>query len=263
MRTIDLNCDLGEGFGAWKMGDDETMLGIVTSANIACGFHAGDPSVMYDTVRSASAKGVGIGAHPGFLDLYGFGRRTILGESPSDIERQVAYQIGALMGVAANAGAKVTHVKTHGTLGNIAAENDDLANAVARAIRSVDRELHFMVMPNMATERAAQAHGLGMMREIYCDRAYADSGNLVSRSVPGAVIEDAAAAAESVLAMLDDGAIRCLSGKRIPAEIDSVCVHGDTPGATNMARVLRDLLEANGYRVGGFVAARKGETRSS
>jgi len=263
VRIIDLNCDLGEGFGAWKMGDDEAMLAIVTSANIACGFHAGDPKVMYDTVRKAQANGVGIGAHPGFLDLYGFGRRTILGESPSDIERQVAYQIGALMGIAANAGARVTHVKTHGTLGNIAAENDDLAEAVARAIRSVDRDLFFMVMPAMATERAAGKHGLGAIREIYCDRAYADTGNLVSRSIPGAVIEDADVAAANVLAMLEDGAIHCLSGKRIPAEIDSVCVHGDTPGATTMARVLRNLLEANGYRVTGFVAGRKREDETT
>ncbi len=252
LRSIDINCDLGESFGRWELGDDAVMLDLVTSANIACGFHAGDPLVMFDTVVKAKARGVGIGAHPSFYDLYGFGRRPILGESPAAIERQVAYQIGALMGVAANAGASVTHVKTHGALGNMAAENLDLANAVARAIRSIDRNLVFVVMPSMATEAAGEQAGLRVVREIYCDRAYADSGNLVSRSTPGAVIKDAAAATRNVLAMLEDGAIHCLSGRKIPARIESVCVHGDTPDAVTMARSLRKGLEDAGLLVKGF-----------
>jgi UPF0271 protein len=263
LRTIDINCDLGESFGRWELGDDAAMLDVVTSANIACGFHAGDPLVMFDTVAKAKARGVGIGAHPSFYDLYGFGRRPILGESPAEIERQVAYQIGALMGVAANAGAKVTHVKTHGSLGNMAAEDIDLANAVARAIRSVDRDLAFMVMPAMATETAAERSGLRMVREIYCDRAYADSGNLVSRSVAGAVIKDAAAATRNVLAMVADGAIHCLSGKRIPARIDSVCVHGDTPDAVRMAHSLRKGLEDAGLLVKGFADIAAEDSRTA
>jgi UPF0271 protein len=257
MPSIDLNCDLGESFGRWTLGDDDAMLDVVTSANIACGFHAGDPSVMHDTVVAAAARGVGIGAHPGFLDLYGFGRRIVLGESPATIERQAAYQIGALMGIAANAGAKVGHVKIHGALANLAAEDEDLALAVGRAIRSIDRDLAYMVMPNMATERAAERLGLRMVREIYCDRAYAETGNVLSRSLPGAVISDAATATAAVLAMLDAGAVIAASGKRIPARIDSVCVHGDTPGAAEMARVLRSALEAAGCRVEGFAAVRQ------
>ncbi|HSI40937.1 MAG TPA: 5-oxoprolinase subunit PxpA [Xanthobacteraceae bacterium] len=254
MPSIDLNCDLGESFGRWTLGDDAAMLAVVTSANIACGFHAGDPSIMHATVQAAMARGVGIGAHPGYLDLYGFGRRNILGDTPRDIERQTAYQVGALMGVAANAGGRVTHVKTHGALGNRAAEEPELAEAVARAIRSVDRELAFVVMPGMATERAGEAQGLRVVREIYADRAYADSGNLAPRSQPGAVIEDSAAAAQRVVAMLETGAIVCASGKRIPAAIESVCVHGDTTGAAIMARELRAALQAAGYTVAGFAA---------
>lgn len=255
MATIDINCDLGEGFGPWQMGDDARMLEIVTSANIACGFHAGDPVIMHKTVLAARKNGVGIGAHPGFLDLYGFGRRAIHGDSAADIERQLAYQIGALMGVAANAGARVTHVKTHGALGNIAAEDADLAAAVARAVRSVDRNLYLVVMPGMETEKAGERQGLKMIREIYGDRTYADSGNLVPRRLEGSVIHDAAAAAQHVMAMVSDGAIRCLSGKVIPAAIDSVCVHGDTPGAVAMALALRAALEKAGHVVRGFAAA--------
>ncbi len=251
MRPIDLNCDMGEGFGAYMMGDDAAMLRIVTSANIACGFHAGDPLVMHRTLTEAAANGVGIGAHPGFFDLYGFGRRAIRGERPSDIEKQIVYQIGALMALAAAEGRTVAHVKTHGALGNMAAEEPELARAVARAIRAasrlVGRDLIFVVMPGMETERAGAAEGLPMIREIYADRAYADNGNLVSRSLPGAVLHEPEAVVAHAIGMLEEGAIRCLSGRRIPARIDSICVHGDTPGAVALARALRAALEARGF----------------
>ena len=190
MPLIDINCDMGEGFGAYTIGDDVAMLEIVSSANIACGFHAGDPNVMDATLRRAATLGVGAGAHPGFLDLYGFGRRQIRGDSPAEIERQIVYQIGALQALATAAGTRLSHVKAHGALGNMTAEEPDLAGALAGAIRSVDRDLIMVVMPGMATEAAAEKHGLPMCREIYCDRAYADNGNLLSRKLPGAVFHD-------------------------------------------------------------------------
>jgi UPF0271 protein len=249
VTRIDLNSDLGESFGVYSLGDDDAMLTIVSSANVACGFHAGDPLVMADTVDKAARNGVGIGAHPSFLDLWGFGRRPILGERPSDVEKHVIYQIGALQAIAAAAGQRLQHVKTHGSLGNMAAEDEDLAMAVARAIRAVDKDLVFMVMPGLATEKAGEALGLRLAREVYADRAYAANGNLVSRKLPGAVLHDAGAAAERVLRMIEDQAIVTVEGTRIPVRIDSVCVHGDTPGSVAMARALRDRLEAAGIGI--------------
>ena len=246
MALIDMNCDMGEGYGVYTLGDDAEMLRTVTSANIACGFHAGDPLVMHRTLAEAKANGVQAGAHPGFLDLWGFGRRPIQGERPADIEKIVLYQIGALMALASDAGWPVRHVKTHGALGNIAAEDRDLAEAVARAIHTVDRNLIFVVMPGQETERAGEKFGLPLVREIYADRAYADNGNLVSRRLAGAVIHDAEIAAERVVRMIEDRAITCLSGARLPTRIDSVCVHGDTPGAVAMAQRLRERLAASG-----------------
>jgi 5-oxoprolinase (ATP-hydrolysing) subunit A len=243
---VDLNCDMGEGFGVYRLGDDAEMLTIATSANIACGFHAGDPLVMHETLQRAAANGVQAGAHPGFLDLWGFGRRPIHGERPADVEKAVLYQVGALLALAQDAGCPVRHVKTHGALGNIANEDADLALAVARAIRTLDRDLIFVVMPGLETERAGERLGLPLVREVYADRAYADNGNLVSRKLPGAVLHAPDAVAERVVRMLGDGAISCMSGGRIPTRIDSVCVHGDTPGAVAMAARLRDALAAQG-----------------
>jgi UPF0271 protein len=243
---VDLNCDMGEGFGVYRLGDDAEMLTIATSANIACGFHAGDPLVMHETLRLAAANGVQAGAHPGFLDLWGFGRRPIHGERPADVEKAVLYQVGALLALAQDAGCPVRHVKTHGALGNIANEDADLALAVARAIRTLDRDLIFVVMPGLETERAGERLGLPLVREVYADRAYADNGNLVSRKLPGAVLHAPDAVAERVVRMLGDGAITCASGARLPTRIDSVCVHGDTPGAVAMAARLRDALAAQG-----------------
>ncbi|MDG4889802.1 5-oxoprolinase subunit PxpA [Mesorhizobium sp. WSM4887] len=249
MRTIDINCDMGEGFGVYKLGDDEAMMSIVTSANIACGFHAGDPLVMHRTLAAAAANGVNAGAHPSFLDLWGFGRRRILDESPEDIAKQITYQIGALGALAASQGIKLAHVKTHGSLGNMAAEDPALAAAITRAIAALDSNLSFIVMPAMATEKAAINAGVKPIREIYADRAYADTGNLLSRKLAGAVIHDPDLAADRVLRMIEAEAVICESGKRIPGRIDSVCVHGDSPDAVSMAGRLRERLEQAGYTV--------------
>jgi UPF0271 protein len=249
MAQIDINCDMGEGFGVYALGDDAEMLKVVTSANIACGFHAGDPLVMHRTLKSAKDNGVGVGAHPGFLDLWGFGRRPIHGERPSDIEKIILYQVGALMGLATDVGLRVRHVKTHGALGNLAAEDKDLAGAVARAVRTIDRNLMLVTMPGQEVEKAGEKYGLPLIREIYADRAYEDNGNLVSRRLEGAVIHDADVAAESVIRMIGEGAIISRSGKKLPTRIDSVCVHGDTPGAVGMAKRLRGRLEAGGIKL--------------
>jgi 5-oxoprolinase (ATP-hydrolysing) subunit A len=252
---IDLNSDMGEGFGPWEMGDDEAMLDIVTSANIACGWHAGDPIIMHDTSALAKDRGVTIGAHPGFNDLWGFGRRVIVGHTMSELEKQVAYQIGALQACAALAGHRVTYVKPHGALGNMSNDNDDVAMAIGRAIKGVDRDLVYMVMPGQATERAAQALGLAIAREVFADRTYDDRGNLTSRKVEGAVIHDAAYAAERVVRMVQDRRITTVSGKTIPVEIDTICVHGDNPAAVAMARAVRTALEGAGVTIAPFTVA--------
>jgi 5-oxoprolinase (ATP-hydrolysing) subunit A len=249
MAVIDINCDMGEGFGVYALGDDAGMLKIVTSANIACGFHAGDPLVMHRTLKGAKENGVGAGAHPGFLDLWGFGRRPIHGERPADIEKIILYQVGALMGLATDVGTRVRHVKTHGALGNLAAEDRDLAEAVARAVKTLDRNLMLVVMPGQETEKAGEKFGLPLVREIYADRAYNDDGNLVSRRLDGAVIHDAEIAAGRVIRMIGDRAIISQSGKKLPTRIDSVCVHGDTAGAVAMARRLRERLEGGGIKL--------------
>ena len=184
---IDLNCDMGESFGPWPMGDDDAMLDIVTSANVACGFHAGDPQIMFRTAETAKRKGVAIGAHPGFNDLSGFGRRPIGGMSAGEVERMVAYQIGALQAVAALAGHRVTYVKAHGSLNNMANLDEDLALAIARAVRGVDRDLVNLCMPGLLMERASEKIGVPVAREFFADRTYDDDGQLTSRAKPGAV----------------------------------------------------------------------------
>jgi UPF0271 protein len=253
MTPIDLNADLGEGFGPWRLGDDAAMLDIVSTANLACGFHAGDPEIMRATVRAAKARGVAVGAHPGFADRAGFGRRR-LPVGAAEMENMVAYQIGALSAIGAVEGYPVTHVKTHGALGNMCAEDLELALAVARAIRAVDATLTFIVMPGQATERAAERLGLRAVREIYADRTYQDDFNLTSRSEPGAVLHDADAAIRHVTRMLDEGALISTSGKRLRARIDSVCIHGDAPEAVSMARAVRQRLEAMGHTISPFAA---------
>jgi 5-oxoprolinase (ATP-hydrolysing) subunit A len=251
MRSIDLNCDCGEGFGAYRIGDDNAMLDIVTSANVACGFHAGDPEIMAKTFKAAKAKGVAIGAHPGFPDLWGFGRRR-LPFTAGEIERLIAYQIGAANALATYAGAKLGYVKVHGALSNIAAEDETIALAIARAMKAVEPRLSFLAPAGTKLEKAAHAHGLAVAREIYADRAYTDAGLLVERSCPGAVLHEAGDIAERVLAMVLEGAIITISGQRLAAGIDSVCVHGDSPNAVAMAKAVRARLEKAGIALAPF-----------
>ncbi len=252
---VDLNCDMGEGYGPWRMGDDEAMLDIVSSANVACGFHAGDPSIMFRTAEIAKRKGVAVGAHPGFNDLHGFGRRMIHGDSPAEIERMVAYQIGAMQAVAALAGHKVTYVKAHGALNNMANEDESLALAIARAVKGVDPSLVNVCMPGLQMEKASEKIGLRVAREFFADRTYDDDGTLTSRKKPGSVLHDADAAAERVLRTLQDKSVITTSGKRIPVEIDTICVHGDEPSAVVMARTIRAKLEENGIAIAPFSGA--------
>jgi 5-oxoprolinase (ATP-hydrolysing) subunit A len=263
MAAIDLNCDMGEGFGVYRLGDDAAMLDIVTTASIACGFHAGDPLIMYETVRLAKERGVAVGAHPGFLDLWGFGRRTIKGERPEDVAKLVAYQIGALQAIAEAVGHKVTHVKIHGALHNMAAADVELALTIGRMIAAVDRSLIWLVQAGTAQERAAETLGLPLASEVFADRAYADDGTLVSRNQPGAVIHDPAQAARRVLEMVEDRAVRSLSGRRIPVRIDTVCVHGDTPAAVAMAAEIRRTLESAGVPVRPFANAEQRSVSSA
>lgn len=252
MTTVDLNSDLGESFGAWPMGDDKAMLDIATSANIACGFHAGDPDIMRRTVALAKARGVSIGAHPAYHDLHGFGRRAIPGLSAAEVENLVAYQIGALQAVAALADHRVTHVKAHGALSNVGAVDDMTARAIAAAIKAVDRDLVFVVLPNSALARAGDAAGLRMANEVFADRAYDDDAALVSRSKPGAVLHDPVAIAARVVRMVTDRAIVSVSGKIIKVDIDTVCIHGDTSDAVGIARKVRSALEAQGIALAPF-----------
>jgi UPF0271 protein len=249
---VDINCDMGEGFGPWKMGDDEAMLSVVTSANIACGWHAGDPNIMVRTAEIAKKNGVSIGAHPGFGDLWGFGRRQIRGDTMADLERMIAYQIGAMQACAALAGHKVTHVKAHGALGNMTNDEEEFALALGRAIKGVDPSLVMVVMPTLPTERVAERLGLPIAREVFADRTYDDSGNLTSRKKQGSVLHDAAFASERMLRWIQEKAIETVKGKRIPVEIDTICVHGDEPTAVAMARTVRAKLEGAGIEIAPF-----------
>lgn len=251
MKRIDLNCDLGESFGAYRIGADEQMLALVTTANVACGWHGGDPEVMAKTFAKAKELGVAVGAHPGYADLWGFGRR-VLPHSAGEIERLVAYQIGAAQAMAAYAGHRITHVKAHGALGNLAADNAEVATAVVRAVKAVDSSLIALVIAGTEGNKAAERHGLALAREIFADRAYTDRGTLVPRNEPGALLHDAGVAAKRILLMLEEGAVIAVSGKRIPVGIDTVCVHGDTPEAVAMARELRRVLEHAGWTIQAF-----------
>lgn len=248
---VDLNSDMGEGFGPWTMGDDAALLGTVSSANIACGFHAGDPDVMARCMRAAAQNGVGIGAHPGFADLKGFGRRR-MSLGAEELQNLIAYQLGAARGVAARVGAKVRHFKLHGALSNMASEDPELARLCYEAALSVDPDIILMVLCETAQQSVAERLGARWAGEIFADRAYEDDATLVDRSKAGAVLHDAEAAAERILGMLKEGAIIAESGKRIAAKIDTICLHGDTAEAVGMARALRAKLEGAGVSIGAF-----------
>lgn len=254
---IDLNCDLGEADDPLAMDFDHEMLKIVTSANVACGGHAGNDKTMFEAARMAAQHGVAIGAHPSFEDREGFGRRAMPIRDKRDIEKLVADQIGALQVASAPAGHVVTHVKPHGALSNMACTDYDLASAIARAIRSVDRELVFVVLPHSEMERAAQNASLAFVREIYSDRAYDDNCMLVSRSLPNAVLHDAAIISQRMLRALEDRQIVSITGKRIALQADTICVHGDTPGSVSIAAALKQSLRTHGIELASFAPPRK------
>jgi 5-oxoprolinase (ATP-hydrolysing) subunit A len=251
MPSVDLNSDLGEGFGSYRCGDDDAMLSIVTSANVACGFHAGDPEVMARTFAVARERGVAVGAHPGFPDLWGFGRRR-LPFSNGEIERLVAYQTGAATALAAYAGHRITYVKTHGALGNIACEERGVADAVARAVRAVDPGLALLATALTELVAAGEAAGLEVHQEIYSDRGYTETGQLIPRSQPGAMIEGADEAAARVIEMVEAGAVITASGKHLPTQIRSICVHGDSHQAVATASRVRERLEQAGIALMSF-----------
>jgi len=248
MTMINLNADMGESFGRFKVGNDEALMKVIKSASIACGFHAGDPTVMANAVRLAHENGVSIGAHPGFNDLWGFGRRQIR-MNPKDLEYMVAYQIGALQGIANGIGAKVTHVKPHGALNNMAHEDLDYAMAIARAIKSVDRDIIFVANVCSEMVKAGSKEGLRVAQEAYVDRTYEDDGNMTSRRFPDAVIHDAAQAVKQVISFIEEGAVISKSGKRIPTRIDTFCTHGDEATGVGLVSSVRAELEKNGIRV--------------
>jgi UPF0271 protein len=248
MRTIDLNADLGESYGAWRMGSDAELLPLVTSANIACGYHAGDPGSMRRTVALALKHGVAIGAHPSLPDLQGFGRREMK-ISPDEAYELVLYQVGALAGFARAAGTAINHVKPHGALYNMAARDPALADAIARAVRDFDAKLILVGLAGSALIDAGSAQGLRVASEVFADRRYEDDGTLTPRRERDALIHDADEARAQVLAMVRDGRVRSRSGKHIAVVADTVCLHGDSPGAVQFARALRIALAESGIAV--------------
>lgn len=258
MPDVDLNCDMGESFGSWAMGDDAAILEHVTSANIACGFHAGDPGMMRRTVELALERGVAIGAHPGFADLQGFGRRSIE-LSPEEVHDLVVYQVGALAGFAAARGTALQHVKPHGALYNMAAKRRPLADAIARAVHAVDPGLVLFGLAGSALVAAARDAGLTAAEEVFADRRYMRDASLVPRGDAGAVIESPRDAVSQAVRMVREGRVVALDGTEVRVRADTICIHGDTPGAANHARELRDALRAAGIA---DAAPGRGDARS-
>ena len=249
--TVDLNADMGESFGPWVMGNDLALLDVVSSANIACGFHAGDADVMAKTMAAAHLRGVGIGAHPGFDDLQGFGRQRMQ-LSGASLGNLVQYQLGAALAMAQAQGSNVRHLKLHGAMANMVAEDKAMALTCYRAALAVAPDIIIMVLAGTAQQAAATELGCKMACEIFADRAYNDDATLVDRSLPGAVIHDAALAAKRMVAMVQAGAIITESGKHIPTRIDTICLHGDTPEAVDIAIATRTALEAAGVTISQF-----------
>ena len=252
MSVIDLNSDLGESLGAWSMGDDAAMLDIVSSANVACGFHAGDPAGILATLKAAHARGVSVGAHVAYPDLIGFGRRA-MDVASSDLVADVIYQIGALQGLAQAAGTSIGYVKPHGALYNTIAHDSAQARDVIAAIRAVDANLALVALAGSPLVRWAQDAGLRVVAEAFADRAYTPQGTLVSRREPGAVLHDSALVASRMLRLVRDGVVEAVDGSLASVQAQSICVHGDSPGAVAMARAVRAALEADGIAVRPFV----------
>ncbi|WP_077101153.1 LamB/YcsF family protein [Mycobacterium terramassiliense] len=251
MPGIDLNADLGEGFGVWRLGDDAAMLGIVTSANVACGFHAGDPMGLLRVCRSAAERGVRIGAQVSYRDLAGFGRRYI-DVAHDDLVADVVYQIGALQAIATASGSTVCYVKPHGALYNTIVTDPDQGAAVAEAVRMVDPALPVLGMAGSAFFDEAARLGLRTVAEAFADRAYQPNGRLVSRREPGALLHDPAEIADRVVTMVTSGRVTAIDGTQIGLTVESVCVHGDSPGAVQIATAVRDRLAAAGADVRAF-----------
>lgn len=249
--TVDLNADMGEGFGPWPMGSDAELLDVITSANIACGFHAGDPDVMAATMARAVKAGVGIGAHPGFPDLQGFGRRR-MSLKPDEVRHLVAYQLGAAQAMARLAGGSVRHLKLHGALANMAAEDVSLAKAAYEGALAVDPDIIVMVITATQQQAAVEELGCRWAGEIFADRAYNDDCTLVDRSKPGAVIHDPEVAAKRVVAMVKAGSIIAESGQVIPAAVDTICLHGDGATAVKIAKAVRQALLDEGIELAQF-----------
>ncbi len=248
MKTIDLNCDMGESYGAWKMGADAEVMPFITSANIACGFHAGDPATIRKTVRLAVDHGVAIGAHPSLPDLMGFGRRAMR-ISPQDMYDLVLYQAGAVEAFARAAGAKLHHVKCHGALYNMAVADEGLSEAMAKAVKDLGSGVILYALSLSKCIEIGKKAGLRVAGEVFADRGYADDGTLAPRDQPGAMIEDAAASAKQVLGMIEEGYVTSLNGKRVAVSADTLCLHGDQPGAVTFARKLRETFKERGIAV--------------
>ena len=246
VKSVDLNCDMGESYGAWKMGDDAAVMPYITSANIACGFHGGDPATIRKTVALAVRHGVAIGAHPSLPDLQGFGRRAMR-IAPQEMYDLVVYQAGAVEGFARAAGSRLHHVKCHGALYNMAANDEGLSEAMVRAAKDLGVMLY--VLSNSKNFQIARQHGIRVAGEVFADRGYADDGTLWPRDKPGAMIEDAAKAVKQALAMVEEGYVTSVSGKRVPVSADTLCLHGDQPGAASFAREIRTIFKEKGIQV--------------
>jgi len=251
MTSIDLNSDLGESFGPWHMGDDKSMLSIVTSANIACGGHASDPNTMAETVRLAKQNNVVIGAHPGFPDKEAFGRRLIP-MSAADVESLVASQVGALIGIANLNDAHVRYVKAHGALANWAAATPEIAQAVARAVQKSAPHCALLAISGTQLEVAGRQLGLKTYSEVFADRAYQSDGQLVPRSIEGSVIHDAKAASDRLVKFLKSGDMPTLDGSSVQLNADSICIHGDNPAAVAMGKTILQQLKDNGFEIASF-----------
>ena len=251
MMSMDLNCDMGESYGVYTLGYDEEAMPYVTSINVACGFHASDPSNMLKTIRLAKKYGVAIGAHPSFPDLAGFGRR-FMELSTEEIKADVIYQIGALWALCKSEGLTLQHVKVHGALYNAAEKDSKVATAIAEAIKAVDPKLYMVCLGNSLMVTAAKNVGVKYVEEAFADRAYTSQGTLVSRKQPGAVIHDIAMVAERVLAMAKDKSVKSIDGEVIPISAQTICVHGDTPGAVDMIKAIADKFKQHNITLKSF-----------
>lgn len=245
---ININADIGEGYGKYRMGNDAELMKLIGSANIACGMHAGDPTIMVQTIELAQQENVSIGAHPGFNDIWGFGRRQIR-MNPRDLEYSVTYQIGALQALAEARGSRVTHVKPHGALNNMAHDDIEIALAIGRGIKAADPELIYVANAASQMTRAGEQLELLVANESYVDRRYDDNGKMLSRELENAVIRSADEAASQVMRILEDGALQSVNGKHIPVDVHTFCIHGDEPTAVSLMKAVRAKFAQNGVEV--------------